>query len=154
MKRYQYLILIALLAGCKQKKNDANSLEEFQFPQRREINLDYGHLTAFTELDSLKVGDYYRAKVFLAHRHLVYDSDSIEPIIRYQYKDSIPWDSLYNHGTLAEVLNDTAYIKFPVSDGGFRRGSTDRQDWWATIQIPRPSGDTIFYLKHGIIIKK
>jgi hypothetical protein len=154
MKRCQFFVLLSLVAACKQKANKADRLEEFRFPQRREITFDYGHLSAFTELDCLRVGDTYRAKVFLANRHFVYDGDSIEPIIRYHYKDSISWDSLYNHGTLAEVLNDTAYIKFPISDGGFRSGSTDRQDWWATIQVPRPIGDTIFYLKHRIIIKK
>jgi hypothetical protein len=154
MKNIPYLFFLILAVACQSKKDNVESLDEFHFASRKKINPDYAYLEAFIKSDSVKAGETYTAKVFLANRHFVYDGDSIEPIIRYQYKDTITWGSLYNHGKLAKVINDTAYIQFPVSDGGFKKESTDRQDWRATIQVPRPNGDTTFYLVHELIIKK
>lgn len=148
------MALIALISSCTESEIQDNELDGFNYPHKEAINIEGGYLASFTESPVVNNGDTFRTKIFLANRSKVYNGDSLEPIIRYRFRDFTTWKDVRENGNLAKVINETAYVKFIVQDKELKKGQTRSERLYSTIIIPRPKGDTLFNLEQEIIIQE
>lgn len=69
---------------------------------------------SFPESDSIKIGEFYRAKVFLANNTLKKYMNG-NPIIKFSNKET-SYEDLIKNGKTVSVFNDTGYVKFKVEN--------------------------------------
>ena len=155
MKNLQFLLLLCGLASCGFSNKGDEGLSEFDFPPSHPIELPNSFALSYIEADTLIVGDTFRTKIFLANRHNVYDSDSIKPIIRFQFaEDYTGVEELIYEAKPVKVINDTAYVKSVLKNEGLKKGESKIKTWYASITIPFHPRDTIFTLRQEFVLLK
>ncbi len=151
------MFLLFLLWSCNNSgKNDKELLDEFSFSDKKRVILpsDQSHAFAFVESDTLRIGDTYRAKLFLANRSNEYNENSLKPFFKLYHEYYNYWDDLVNKGVFIESINDTAYVKFVVQDDELIKGESKIKKWYATIFIPLQGDTTSFGLVQEYVVQR
>jgi hypothetical protein len=154
MKNFQFVLLLCSLVSCSFSHEVDDNLSEFAYPPSSPIHTPNSFGLAYIETDTLNVGDTFRAKIFMANRHNVYDSDSIEPIIKFQFEEDYKGiENLIYEVEPVKVINDTAYVKSVLKDERLKVGESKIKKWYASVTIPLHPRDTTFMLEYYFVLQ-
>ncbi|WP_181309076.1 hypothetical protein [Rufibacter sp. XAAS-G3-1] len=153
MKSIYIYLVIFLLISCASPTSDKeeNELAEFNFRENNPLKpYTYSESFAlgFVERDTVKNGEDYRLKLFLVNHEKLYFSDSIKPLMKFHYGDSISWGKLRDSNKSVKIVEDTAFIKFRAIDESLKKGEVKNYKWYGLIDVPRPGKtDTSFVIQ-------